>query len=84
MRECDQNRIKRVAGGCVVEWIHFAQDRDRWRAFVYTIMNPRFLAPWNLLLTYRFNATLQCLKCSCLRNVTTQAEKVMVLEALIF
>jgi hypothetical protein len=24
-----------------VDWIHWAQDRDRWRALVYTIMNLR-------------------------------------------
>jgi hypothetical protein len=25
----------------VVDWIHVAQDRDRWRAFVSTVMNLR-------------------------------------------
>jgi hypothetical protein len=28
-----------------VEWIHLAQDRDRWRALVNTVMKLRVLAP---------------------------------------
>jgi hypothetical protein len=28
-----------------VDWIQLAQDRDRWRVIVYTVMNLRVLAP---------------------------------------
>jgi hypothetical protein len=43
-----ENRIKMglseiVLGG--VDWIHLAQDRDRWRAVVNAVMNLRILAP---------------------------------------
>jgi hypothetical protein len=27
--------------GILVDWIDLAQDRDRWRALVYTVMNLR-------------------------------------------
>jgi hypothetical protein len=33
-----------LVGGCV-EWIHLAQDRDRWLAVVNAVMNLRVLEP---------------------------------------
>jgi hypothetical protein len=36
--------LGRLVGGCA-EWIHLAQDRDRWRAVVNAVMNLRVLAP---------------------------------------
>jgi hypothetical protein len=35
--------IGRLAGG--VEWIFLAEDRDRWRAVVNTVMDLRVLVP---------------------------------------
>jgi hypothetical protein len=35
----------RETGWGSVEWIQLAQDRDRWRVLVNTVMNLRVLAP---------------------------------------
>jgi hypothetical protein len=35
----------REIGGASVDWIQLAQDRDRWRTPVNTVMNLRVLAP---------------------------------------
>jgi hypothetical protein len=37
----------REIGWGSVDWIQLAQDRDRWRALVNTVMNLRVLAPWS-------------------------------------
>jgi hypothetical protein len=37
----------RETGWGGVEWMHLAQDRDRWRAVVSGVMNLRVLAPWS-------------------------------------
>jgi hypothetical protein len=37
--------LGRLVGGGGVEWIHLAQDRDRWWAVVNAVMNLRVLAP---------------------------------------
>jgi hypothetical protein len=37
----------REIGRGSVDWIQLAQDRDRWRALVNTVMNLRVLAPWS-------------------------------------
>jgi hypothetical protein len=51
-----ENEIKldlREVGWGVVDWIHLAQDRDRWRAVVNAVMNIRVLTPRNQLVKGR-------------------------------
>jgi hypothetical protein len=43
--------VLREIGYGDVEWIHQAQDRDRWRAVVNAVMNLRVLAPLSFLVT---------------------------------
>jgi hypothetical protein len=45
-----------------VEWIHMAQDRDRWRVVVNAVMNLQFLAPKRVIM----NNKLTLLMCSVL------------------
>jgi hypothetical protein len=37
--------LREIGWGGGVEWIHLAEDRDRWRAVVNAVMNLRVLAP---------------------------------------
>jgi hypothetical protein len=53
-----ENGIKvdlRVIGWGGVEWIHLAQDRDRWRVVVNAVMNCRVLAPRSYLVENEVN-----------------------------
>jgi hypothetical protein len=36
--------LREIGWGGVVEWIHLAEDRDRWRAVVNAVMSLRVLA----------------------------------------
>jgi hypothetical protein len=50
--------LGRSVGGGGVEWIHLAQDRDRWRAVVNAVMKLRVLAPRNQLLTIKYHRNI--------------------------
>ena len=39
--------LQEVGGGCG-EWLELAQDRDRWRALVSTVMNLRVPKLWGI------------------------------------
>jgi hypothetical protein len=39
--------LRDIGWGGGVEWIHLAQDRERWRAVVNAVMNLRVLVPWS-------------------------------------
>jgi hypothetical protein len=41
--------LREIVWGGRVEWIHLAQDGDRWRAVVNAVMNLRVLAPRSYL-----------------------------------
>jgi hypothetical protein len=38
--------LRKIGWGSV-DWNQLAQDRDRWRALVNTMLNLRVLAPWS-------------------------------------
>ena len=39
--------LQEVGGGCG-DWMEFAQDRERWRALVSTVMNIRVPKMWEI------------------------------------
>jgi len=39
--------LQEVGGSCE-DWMEFAQDRDRWRALVSTVMNLRVSKMWGI------------------------------------
>ena len=39
--------LQEVGGGCE-DWMELAQDRDRWRALVSTVMNLRVTKMWGI------------------------------------
>jgi hypothetical protein len=49
-RHWQRRKINRKAEWEGVNWIHLAQDRDKWQAVVNTVMNLRF--PYNCEIFY--------------------------------
>jgi hypothetical protein len=49
--------LKEIGRGNV-DWIQMAQDRDRWRALVNTVMNLRVLEPQSELVSYLVSQSL--------------------------
>jgi hypothetical protein len=55
----DEIRVDlRESGGGSVDWIQVAQDRDRWRALVNTVMNLRVLASRSQLVIFHLIFTV--------------------------
>ena len=45
--QCVKRDLKEVGGGCG-DWMELAQDRERWRAHVSTVMNFRVPKMWGI------------------------------------
>jgi hypothetical protein len=58
--------LREMGCGRGVEWIQLAQDTDRWRAVVNTMMNERVLALWSWLVRFIIFFQEKCLKCGTL------------------